>query len=70
MGESQWRNGAGTPPAVGADLQVVSTQGGTATISFQAEIDECTAGDAIVNRADVTTASTADTTIAVTVCVD
>jgi subtilisin family serine protease len=70
LGESQWRNGTGTPPAVGTDLQVVSTQGGTATISFQAEIDECRTGDAIVNRADVTTASTADTAIAVTVCVD
>ena len=70
VGDSRWRNGAGTPPAVGADLEVVSGAGGTATISFQAQIDECDAGDAIVNRADVTTASTADTAIAVTQCVD
>jgi len=70
IGESQWRNGAGTPPVVGSDLEVVGGPGGTATISFQAEIDQCSSGDAIVNRADVTSATTADTAIAVTVCVD
>jgi len=70
VGDSHWYNGAGTPPAVGADLVVESQTGGTATISFQATIDQCDAGDAIVNRADVTTASTAEAAIAVTVCVD
>jgi hypothetical protein len=39
-------------------------------ISFQAVIDECDDGDAIVNRAAVTTASTSDTAVAVTQCVD
>jgi hypothetical protein len=43
--------------------------GGTATFTFQAEIDSCTAGEAIVNRADVNTADTSDTAIAVTQCV-
>ena len=70
VGDAYYFNGAGTPAAVGTDLAVQSSTGGTATISFQAQIDECNAGDAIVNRADVTTASTADTAIAVTQCVD
>jgi len=69
VGDSYYYNGIGTPPATGTDLVVATLQGGTATISFQAQIDDCNQGDAIVNRANVDTASTSDTAIAVTQCV-
>lgn len=69
VGSSYYFEGVGTAPVVGADLQVDVTIGGTATFTFQAEATDCPAGDAIVNRADVTTATTADTAIAVTRCV-
>jgi len=70
LGDSHWYAGTGTPPAVGADLEVVNQAGGTVTISFQGTIDQCDAGEAIVNRADVTTAGSSDAAIAVTECVD
>ena len=70
LGDSYYYNGAGAAPAVGTDLAVVSTAGGTATFTFQAEVDSCTPGEAIVNRADVSTASSSDTAIAVTECVE
>ena len=66
VGATYYYNGQGTAPSAGNDLKVVSTPGGSATITFQATIDECAAGDAIVNRADVNTADTSDTAIAVT----
>jgi uncharacterized repeat protein (TIGR01451 family) len=69
-GFTYYFEGAGTAPAVGTDLLVGAQTGGTATFTFQAEIDDCTTGEAIVNRADVDTASTSDTAIAVTECVE
>ena len=69
-GFTYYFEGAGTTPAVGTDLLVGSQTGGTATFTFQAEIDDCNVGEAIVNRANVDTASTSDTAIAVTECVE
>jgi hypothetical protein len=69
VGDSYFYNGAGTAPAVGTDLVVSQTPGGTATLTFQAEIDDCDVGEAIINRADVSTASSSDSAIAVTECV-
>jgi hypothetical protein len=40
-GQSYFYNAMGTPPAVGTDLEVDTTIGGTNTISFQAEIKKC-----------------------------
>jgi uncharacterized repeat protein (TIGR01451 family) len=69
LGDSYFYDGAGTPPVAGTDLLVSVLQGGTATFSFQAEIDDCKRGKAIVNRANVTTDDTSNTAIAVTKCV-
>lgn len=70
QGFNYYVNGTGTPPATGVDLQIALQTGGTATFTFQAEIDSCKDGEAIVNRANLTTGSTSDTAIAVTECVD
>jgi uncharacterized repeat protein (TIGR01451 family) len=70
IGDSYFYNGAGTAPVVGTDLTVNQLTGGTATFTFQAEVDDCTTGEAIINRADVTTADSSDTAIAVTQCVE
>ena len=70
LGSSYWFEGAGTAPAVGTDLKVRTLVGGTATFGFQGQISSCTPGEAIVNRVNVETASTSDTAIAVTKCVD
>lgn len=70
VGSSRFFESAGTPPAVGTDLMVEQLIGGIATFTFQAEIDDCEEGEAIVNRVNVTTAGTADTAIAVTQCVE
>ncbi len=43
--------------------------GGTATFTFQAEVDKCKKGEAIINRVNVTTADAAETAIAATKCV-
>ena len=69
-GFNYYVDGAGTAPAVGTDLLVGAQTGGTATFTFQAEIDNCTPGEAIVNRAEVDTADTSDSAIAVTQCVE
>jgi uncharacterized repeat protein (TIGR01451 family) len=68
-GRSYWFEGTGTAPAVGTDLAVVTQPGGTATFGFQAMIDHCDDGDAIVNRASLSGA-TEETAIAVTQCVN
>jgi len=70
IGSSYFYNGAGTAPMAGDELMFEKLIGGTATFTFQAEIDDCTSGEAIVNRADVDTATTSDAAIAVTECVD
>ena len=68
-GDTYWFEGAGTAPAVGTDLLVGGTVGGTATFTFQAVIGKCKAGEAIVNRVNLSGA-TDETAIAVTQCVD
>ena len=83
LGDSYFFNTAGTPPALGTDLKVEQTVGGTATFNFQAIIDDCSAdndgdsdsdsdsdGGVIVNRADVTADNGSATAIAVTQCVN
>jgi uncharacterized repeat protein (TIGR01451 family) len=68
-GDSYWFEGAGTAPAVGTDLLVGTKVGGTATFTFQAVIGKCKAGEAIVNRVNLSGA-TDETAIAVTQCVE
>ena len=70
IGDSYFYNGAGTAPAVGTDLTVSQSAGGTATFTFQADVDSCASGEVIVNRANVDTADTSDSAIAVTQCVE
>ncbi|MDX1507499.1 MAG: S8 family serine peptidase, partial [Woeseiaceae bacterium] len=69
QGANWFYNGTGTPPAAGQHLTIGVQDGGSATLSFQATLDSCTEGEAVVNRADVTTADTENTAIAVTKCV-
>jgi hypothetical protein len=69
VGSSYFFNGAGTPPVVGIDLMVEQLIGGTATFTFQAEIDDCEKGEAIVNRVNIATLDESGTAIAVTRCV-
>ena len=69
-GFTYYYEGTGTPPAVGTDLLVGSQTGGTATFTFQGEVDNCTPGEAIVNRVNVDTSSTSNTAIAATECVE
>ena len=70
VGDTRYFDGTGLYPSSAVDLQVDSSIGGTATFTFQAEVETCTPGEAIVNRADVSTASSSDTAIAVTECVE
>jgi uncharacterized repeat protein (TIGR01451 family) len=70
VGDTRYFEGTGLYPSSAVDLQVDRSIGGTATFSFQGEVTECTPGEAIVNRADVSTASSSDSAIAVTECVE
>ena len=66
VGQSYFFEGAGTPPAVGTDLKVETIIGGTATLTFQAEVDGC--DGTIVNRANMKSRDETETAIAVTTC--
>lgn len=68
VGSSYFFNGAGTEPVVGTDLMVEQLIGGTATFTFQAQVDGCDEGSAIVNRANVSSRDQGETAIAVTTC--
>lgn len=71
IGATYYGNGTGTVPAVGTDLTVNATLGGTATASFQAEITKCkVGGDAKVNEVNLTNGSNSERAIAVTSCSD
>jgi hypothetical protein len=54
---------------VGVDIAVITQPGGSATLGFQAIIDDCDEGDVIVNRVNLSGA-TDETAIAVTQCVE
>ncbi|GAB3272451.1 S8 family serine peptidase [Parahaliea aestuarii] len=68
IGSTYWFEGTGTAPAVGTDLEVVTTEGGSATFTFQAEVDSC--DGPIVNSAEITTSDTSAGAIAVSRCTD
>jgi uncharacterized repeat protein (TIGR01451 family) len=66
VGTSYFYNGAGTAPAVGDELLVSLLDGGSATLGFQVETS---CSDSVtLNQADVSTADTEETAIAVTSC--
>ena len=69
VGDSYYFDGAGAAPVVGEDILVIPVAGGSATLGFEVDAD-CSAGDVIVNRADVNDADISETAIAVTECVD
>ena len=66
-GDSWYFNGAGTAPFIGdlGDLRVDSTAGGTATLSFQAVVDN-NPGGTIINVADYSAAGGSETAVAIT----
>lgn len=66
VGDSYFFEGTGTEPAVGTDLLVDTVVGGTATLTFQAEVDGC--DGTIVNRANLKSRDQSETAIAVTTC--
>jgi uncharacterized repeat protein (TIGR01451 family) len=66
LGDSYYYNGAGTPVAVGVDLEVVSVAGGSATLGFQV-VTDCSE-DPTVNTGEVENAGNTETAIAVTTC--
>ena len=68
VGSSYYFDGAGTEPAVGTDLAVRATQGGTATFTFQAEVDSC--DELVVNKAEIDHDDGTDKAIAVSNCAD
>ena len=66
LNDSYFYNGAGTAPAVGDELLVSLLDGGSATLGFQVETS---CSDSVtLNQADVSTADTEETAIAVTSC--
>ncbi|MDX1557103.1 MAG: hypothetical protein R3212_13815, partial [Xanthomonadales bacterium] len=65
LGSSYFYDGAGTAPAVGTDLAVVSTAGGTATLGFQVTTD---CSQPVVNEAEMSNAGDSERAIAVTTC--
>lgn len=66
-GSSSYFNGAGVLPAQGSDLKVESTVGGQATLSFQADVDQCDVAG-IVNQVQVESDGTVASAIAATAC--
>ncbi len=68
VGGSAYFDGVGTAPAVGADLQVNVSVGGTATFTYEATASRCGAGADIVSRATVTNAGTDYGAVAATRC--
>ena len=65
-GASYFFNGAGTPPAVGVDLEVVVLPGGSATLGFQV-VTDCSV-DPTVNEGELTNGADSERAIAVTTC--
>jgi uncharacterized repeat protein (TIGR01451 family) len=65
LGSSYFYDGAGTAPAVGTDLRVVSTAGGVATLGFQVTTD---CSQTVVNEAELENAGDSEQAIAVTSC--
>lgn len=66
IGSSYFYNGAGTAPAVGTDLSVLTLPGGSATLGFQVTTD-CSE-EAVVNKAELSSDGSSETATAVTVC--
>jgi len=67
LGDSYFYNGAGTAPAVGTDLSVLSTQGGSATLGFQVTVDECN-DPGIANEARISNHGDKERAIATSTC--
>jgi uncharacterized repeat protein (TIGR01451 family) len=69
VGFNYYFNGTGTAPAVGTDLTVNATQGGTATATFQGEVTSCKKNNKTkVNRVNLVSGATEESAIAVTSC--
>jgi hypothetical protein len=67
VGDSYFYNGAGTPPAVGTDLEVFTTLGGSATLGFQVTVDECN-DPGIANQAQISNHGDKERAIATSTC--
>ncbi|MFT5313686.1 MAG: hypothetical protein ACI8Z9_002179, partial [Paraglaciecola sp.] len=68
IGQSYYFSGDGTGTAPGAELFISAITGGTATFTFQAKVDGCSAGAVIVNDADISADDAQERAIATTAC--
>ena len=67
VGDSYFFNGAGTAPAVGTDLEVITQTGGAATFGFRVTVDECDA-PGIANEAQISNHGDQERAIATSTC--
>ena len=67
VGDSYFFNGAGTPPAVGTDLGVFTTEGGTATFGFEVTVNDCS-DTGIVNEAQISNHGVKERAMATSTC--
>jgi len=68
-GSTVYFNGTGTAPVAGSELQVGTIAGGSAVLTFDAEVEKCKRRNGIVSRVDMTTESGTQSAIATTTCV-
>jgi len=69
IGANYYADGVGTLPAVGVDLTVNATPGGSAVATFQAEVTSCGNNNKVkVNEVTMVSGGEEDRAIAVTVC--
>jgi uncharacterized repeat protein (TIGR01451 family) len=60
-------DGTGTPPVSGTEAFVLSQPGGSAELSFQAEVNSC---ETLTNEAEISSSDGTESAIAVTTCSD
>ena len=68
IGESYYFSGDGTGTAPGEELFISAIPGGTATFTFEAEVDGCSSGTVIVNDAEMSADNADERAIAATSC--
>lgn len=68
LGHSYFYQGQGDALSAGTELQVNYRPGGSAVLTFKAEVDECDGAPAIVNRVNLDAGQSSATAIAVTAC--
>jgi len=68
-GSTVYFNGTGAVPVADSELQVASLTGGSAVLTFDAEVKKCRTRKGIISRVDITSDNGTDSVIAATTCV-